>query len=384
MQFRGFGKLDWKVSALGFGCMRLPTLDGNILGRAIDEPKAIRIIRRAIDQGVNYLDTAYPYHDGASEVVLGKALADGYRARVKLATKFPVFAAHAAADFDRILAEQLARLQTDHIEFYLLHALDRRRWRDTVLPLDLLKSAEAALRDGRIGHFGFSFHDDAEAFPVILDAYDRWEFCQIQYNYMDIANQAGVAGLKLAASRGLAVIVMEPLLGGRLANPPAAIRELFDNQGSVRSPADWALQWIWDQPEVATVLSGMGEPEQVEANLESARRSAVGSFGPADQDFIARLRARYRERTAIDCTKCNYCLPCPSGVNIPGNFEVYNDAFLHDDARGARDFYRFCVPPESQASACAACRECEDKCPQRIPVSEWMPRVHAFLSAQNA
>ena len=384
MQFRDFTGLDWKVSALGFGCMRLPTLDGKPLSQAIDESKTTRIIRRAIDQGVNYLDTAHVYHGGASETVLGKALGDSYRARVKLATKSPLWSVHSGADFDRILAEQLGRLRTDHIDFYMLHGLSRRSWRETVLRLDLLKSAEAAIRDGRIGHLGFSFHDDAEVFTEILDGYDRWEFCQIQYNYMDISNQAGAAGLKLAASRGVPVVVMEPLLGGRLANPPAAIRQLFDHQGNGRSPADWALQWIWDQPEVTTVLSGMGEPEQVEANLESARRSAVGSFGPADRDFIALLRARYRERTAIDCTKCNYCMPCPSGVNIPRIFDIYNDAFLHDDPRGARFLYQIFVPPNAQASACTACHECEEKCPQRIPVSEWMPRVQAFLTAENA
>lgn len=218
MQFRSFGKLDWRVSALGFGCMRLPIMDAGPMSCNICEDEAIRMIRYAIDNGVNYLDTAYVYHGGNSEVVTGKALLDGYREKVKVATKSPTRLIHQASDFDKYLDEQLNRLQTDHIDFYLLHWLDKEKWNNTVLPLNLLTKAEAAVRDGRIGYLGFSFHDHYEIFPKIIDGYDGWTFCQIQYNYMNIQNQAGVKGLKYAAAKGLAVVVMEPLLGGRLAN----------------------------------------------------------------------------------------------------------------------------------------------------------------------
>ena len=319
MQFRKFGKLDWNASVLGFGCMRLPTVDGNPNGPNINEAEAVRMIRHALDRGVNYFDTAYVYHEGNSETVLGKALR-GHRDRVKIATKSPVWMIQQEADFDRILNEQLRRLQTDHIDFYLLHALDKSRWNEIVLKYKLLEKAEAAIRDGRIRHLGFSFHDNYESFPDIVNGYDRWTFCQIQYNYMDTENQAGTRGLKLAAARGLAVVIMEPLLGGRLANPPAPIREVIERAGVKRSPADWALQWLWDQPEVSVVLSGMSNLDQVDANLESAARARSHSFQAADLKLIADLQQKYRERAAIPCTKCNYCMPCPERSEHPGQF----------------------------------------------------------------
>ena len=229
MQYRNFGKLDWKASALGFGCMRLPTSDGERLSPNILEDEAVRMIRYAVDRGVNYLDTAYPYHGGQSEIVVGKALLGGYREKVKLATKLPVWMVEGPADFDRLLGEQLKKLQSGYIDFYLLHALGRSRWRDIVLKHDLLGRAKAALDDGRIRHLGFSFHDDYEGFEEIVNGSDLWSFCQIQYNYMDTENQAGTRGLKLAASKGLAVVVMEPLMGGRLASPPKDVLEAMES-----------------------------------------------------------------------------------------------------------------------------------------------------------
>ena len=378
VQLRRFGKVDWNVSVLGFGCMRLPVLDGNPNGPNINEAEAARMIHRALDCGVNYFDTAYIYHDGQSETVLGKALR-GRRDRVKIATKSAVWLIREEADFDRMLAEQLHKLQTDHIDFYLLHALDRKRWRETVPKFRVLEKAGAALRDGRIRHLGFSFHDDHEVFPEILDGFDQWTFCQIQYNYLDTETQAGLRGLREAAARGLAVVVMEPLLGGRLAHPPPSILRTLEQWPGKRTPADWALQWLWDQPEVTTVLSGMSTFEQVEANLDSAARARVHAFQAADHELIAELRRRYRERAVIPCTRCNYCLPCPNGINIPANFETYNDAFLHEDIPGARFKYQIFIPEAARAAACIACHECEDRCPQKIPISEWMPKVEALL-----
>lgn len=379
MQYRNFGKLDWKASALGFGCMRLPTSDGERLSPNILEDEAIRMIRHAIDSGVNYLDTAYPYHGGQSEIVVGKALLGGYREKVRLATKLPVWMVECAADFDRLLGEQLQKLQTDHIDFYLLHALSRSRWHDIVLKHNLLDKAVAALADGRIRHLGFSFHDKYEAFEEIVNGSELWSFCQIQYNYMDTENQAGTRGLKLAADKGLAVVVMEPLLGGRLVDPPKDVRETMDSASRRRSPAEWALHWLWDQPEVSVVLSGMSTMEQVEENLRAADASRVHAFSDAEHALIAMVREQYRERTVVPCNRCNYCMPCPNGVDIPGNFDYFNYAHLFDDTAGARFRYEVFLKAEQRASACIACGTCEDLCPQKIAIREWMPKVAALL-----
>jgi predicted aldo/keto reductase-like oxidoreductase len=380
MQYRNFGKLDWKGSALGFGCMRFPTLEGDRTSPHIDEAEALRMIHHAIDQGVNYLDTAYPYHEGQSEVVVGKALKGGYRDKVKLATKLPVWMVKSPADFDRLLNEQLGKLQTDHIDFYLLHALSKERWHEIVLKHDLLARAAAALADGRIRHLGFSFHDDYEGFEEVVNGSDLWSFCQIQYNYMDVENQAGTKGLKLAASKGLAVVVMEPLMGGRLADPPADIRKDMESFAVHRSPAEWALQWLWDQPEVSVVLSGMSTMAQVEENLSFADRSRAQAFSEAEQALITAAREKYRTRTAIPCTKCSYCMPCPNGVNIPGNFEFFNYAHLFDDLAGARFKYKVFLTEEQRSGACIDCGTCKELCPQKIEIGEWMPKVTALLA----
>jgi hypothetical protein len=379
MQYRNFGKLDWKVSALGFGCMRFPTTDGQRTS-PIAEDEAMKMLRHAIDGGVNYVDTAYVYHEGLSEAFVGRVLADGYREKVKLATKLPLWFVNGPQDFDRLLNEQLERLQTDHIDFYLFHALDKGRWRDIVLKHDLLSKAKAAKADGRIRHIGFSMHDDYACLEEIVNGSDLWDFCQIQYNYMDIENQAGTRGLKFAAGKGLAVVVMEPLLGGRLASPPKDICTAMEEQVPGRSPADWALQWIWDQPEVSVVLSGMSNMSQVEENLKSADGSGVGSLSIEEQAVIARAREMYLVRTVIPCTKCGYCMPCPAGVNIPGAFELYNYAHLYDDLGDAKFRYQIFLPEAQKASNCVACGACEEACPQSILISEWMPKVTELLA----
>jgi predicted aldo/keto reductase-like oxidoreductase len=383
MQYRNFGKLDFKVSALGFGAMRLPTEgsvnSGDRLSNNIVESEAISMIRYAIDQGVNYIDTAYGYHKGCSEIVVGKALKDGYGDKVKLATKSPMWLINESEDFDRLLDEQLNKLQTDHIDFYLLHGLSRDRWRNTVLKLDIIKRAEAAKQEGKIKHLGFSFHDEEDAFIEIVDGYDKWDFCQIQYNYMDIDNQAGIKGLKYAASKGLAVVIMEPLLGGRLSNPPQDVQAILDENGANRTSSYWALEWLWNQPEVSVVLSGMSNMQQVEDNLVSADHSGVGLFGSKDFNIIERVRQRYSERTVIPCTGCSYCMPCPNNVNIPRNFELYNESVAHDDVEGSRLVYNNFLGEANRAAACISCKLCEEKCPQSISISEWMPKVHSTL-----
>jgi predicted aldo/keto reductase-like oxidoreductase len=373
---RDFGKLDFRASALGFGAMRLPVVDGQA-GR-IDEPAAAAMIHEAVERGVNYLDTAYPYHEGESEAALGRILtAGGLRGRVKLATKQPCWLVEKAADFDRYLDEQLRRLQTDHVDFYLLHALFSQRW-ESVRRLGVLEWAERAIRQGKIGHLGFSFHDGPEVFKEIVDAWDGWALAQIQYNYVNEEVQAGRAGLSYAAERGLAVVVMEPLLGGMLARPPAQVARAFADAGA--DPADLALRWLWDQPGVSCVLSGMSTLEQTRRNLASAARSGVGPLGEAERRLVTAAREAYRARTPIPCTRCRYCLPCPSGVDIPYNIEIYSEAVVHENESLSKALYNWHVPDPKKASACRACGDCETRCPQHIPISEWMPRIHDRLA----
>lgn len=379
MQYRDFGKTGWKVSALGFGAMRLPTAAGQPMTKMIKEAEAIGMIRHAVDRGVNYIDTAYGYHEQKGEALVGKALRDGYRDRVRVATKSPVWLIEKKTDFDKFLGKQLKRLGTDHIDFYLFHGLNKNAWEKTVLKHGLLKRAEKAVADGRIGGMGFSFHDDLKAFKQIVDGYDQWALAQIQYNYLDTENQAGTKGLRYAASRGIPVVIMEPLLGGRLANPPRHVRDILTLRGRKVIPYELALRWVWDQPEVATVLSGMSTMNQVRGNLRAASRSGVGDLRAEERRLIERATKKYRSMAVIGCTKCNYCMPCPHGVAIPVNFEEYNDAYVHGDLKNARRTYERFFNPKKRAGACKHCRACEKKCPQKLPISDLMAEVHAVL-----
>ena len=374
MKYRKFGRLDWKASALGFGCMRLPTKGES---SDIDEAEATRMLRYAIDHGLNYVDTGYGYHGGNSERFLGRALKDGYREKIRLATKMPAWAVQTADDFDRLLNEQLEKLQTKRIDFYLLHGMSGERW-PKLRDLGIRQWLDRTLADGRIGHTGFSFHDKYEVFKGIIDDYDHWTLCQIQYNYMDIENQAGTKGLQYAASKGLAVVVMEPIRGGRLANPPQQIQELWDSAPVKHTPADWALQWVWNQAEASVALSGMSTMEQVVENLASADRSGVGTLTESELALIAQVRIRYKDLCPIPCTSCRYCMPCPNGVDIPRNFNIFDEGAMYNRLEGARRGYAR-MEEAARASACIACRECEEKCPQHILISEWMPDVHAVL-----
>ncbi len=377
MQYRKFGKLDWECSVLGFGCMRFPTEGGDTA--KIKEKESTEMLHYAIDQGVNYIDTAYPYHGGESESFVGRALQGGYREKVKLATKLPCWKVEKADDFDLFLNEQLEKLQTEQIDFYLLHALNKKSW-DKVYGLDILSWAERAIADGRIAHIGFSFHDEYPVFKEIIDAYDKWDFCQIQYNYMDIDVQAGQKGLHYAASKGLAVVVMEPIRGGRLVDPPEPVQSIWDDSPTPRTPADWALQWVWNQPEVTTLLSGMSEMSHVIENIASANTSGVGALSDQELAIIDEVREKYQELIAIPCTQCEYCLPCPEGVNIPRVFDIYNDGKIYDKLDYAKFIYNAFVPDEQRANHCVTCRECEEKCPQDIPISDWMPKIHEALA----
>lgn len=373
MNYRQFGRMDYKPSALGFGCMRLPTTDGDPNSKHIDEKQAIDMIRYAIDHGVNYVDTAYYYHDSASEGLVGKALLDGYRERTKVATKSPVYALEKPEDFDRILDEQLARLQTDHIDFYLLHSLSLNTWNNVVLRFDLLSKMERAKASGKIDKIGFSFHDEYDAFQTMVDGYDKWDFCQIQLNYIDIAHQAGVKGLEYAASKGLGVIIMEPLLGGKLANPAKNVAQALSPE---KTPVEWALDFLWNRPEVGLILSGMHDHQQIEQNIAYASRAQVGMLKQADLDMLAQAKTIYDTMALVPCTKCAYCMPCPFGLNIPAIFEAYNST-VSSGMEKAQALY---AQLETKADACKACRRCERACPQHIEVSAQMPEIGRVFS----
>jgi predicted aldo/keto reductase-like oxidoreductase len=390
MLYRQFGTLEWQASALGFGVMRLPVIGGDYA--KIDEPEATHMLHYAIDQGVSYLDTAIHYHRSNSERFLGRALKGGYRERVKLATKlFPLYVKE-HRDFDRLLNEQLEKLQTDHVDFYLLHGINRNWW-PKIRDLDVLEWAERAIADGRVGHLGFSFHDEYPVFQEIVDAYDKWAMCQIQYNFVNGDYQAGTQGLKYAASKGLAVVIMEPLLGGILANPPQSVWAIWDTAPKKRTPAAWALQWLWNQPEVSVVLSGMSTMQQVEENVSSAGTSGVGTLTEEEVALVGRVREAYQELCLIPCTGCGYCMPCPNGVDIPHNFKLYNDGAMYEreNPRRMRMWYRHMLEGydgewlvKGRADVCIQCRECEDKCPQSIPISERMDVVHQVLGEGQA
>ncbi|MCD4836409.1 aldo/keto reductase [Phocea massiliensis] len=369
MNYRKFGNTGVEISALGFGTMRLPTTDGVPLSANIDEKEAIRLIRHAIDSGVNYVDTAYPYHGRTSETLVGKALADGYREKVYLATKSPVVLIEAEGDFDRILDEQLQKLNTDHVDFYLLHALDKKKW-ETVKKFNLLDKMKKARDAGKIRFMGFSFHDDLELFKTIVDSFDQWDFCQIQFNYINTDYQAGLEGLHYAAGKGLGVVIMEPLLGGALAAPSDALKNALSPK---KSPVEWALDYLWNQPEVSLLLSGMGEMQQVEDNLTYASRSSVGMLSEKEVAMLAHAKEVYDSSILVPCTRCSYCMPCPFGLNIPAIYQAYN-ATSQSTMERAKTLYATATP-EVSAIDCRKCRRCENVCPQHIPSSELMPKI---------
>ena len=368
MQYRTFGRTGIAVSALGFGTMRLPLAQEE----KVDEAEAIAILRHAIDSGVNYVDTAYPYHQGNSERVVGKALQDGYREKTYLADKCPVWLVEKEEDFEKILDEQLEKLQTDHIDFYLLHALNRERLEEKVKKFHLVDHMKKAREAGKIRFLGFSFHDSLDVFKEIVDYSDDWDFCQIQYNYINVDYQAGMEGLRYAAQKGLAVVIMEPLLGGRLANLSDHVAEVFSKE---KSPVEHALDFLWDQPEVSLLLSGMSSRQQVEDNLVYADRSAVGCLKEEEKEAYRKAKEIYDSMSMVGCTGCAYCMPCPFGLNIPEIFKAYNLYGLHGLNPAKEAYEKLGV----LADACRSCHHCEKECPQNLKISQVMKDVRALL-----
>jgi predicted aldo/keto reductase-like oxidoreductase len=380
MQYRQFGKIG-KNSALGFGAMRLPVIGGKT--SEIDTTEAIKMIRYAIDNGVDYVDTAWTYHGKNSEIVVGMALRDGYREKVKLATKSPTWLIEKADDWDYFLDKQLEKLQTDTIDYYLQHELNKERW-EKFKKFNLWEKAMQAKKAGKIRHFGFSFHDSYEVFADILDSYD-WEFCQIQLNYLDYDYQAGLQGLLKASSKNIGVVIMEPLRGGRLVNGiPKNVEEKFKAHPSGRKPFEWAFRWLVNQPGVSTILSGMSTFEQVRENIELfSRDDMVPNHMSADElKFIDEIVELWEAATRINCTGCNYCMPCPNGVDIPGSFMIFNNRHSGDFSaiENAEKDYKKLIEEKKDASVCKECGKCEEACPQHIPIMENLKKLRDLLA----
>jgi predicted aldo/keto reductase-like oxidoreductase len=383
MRYRQAGKTGQSLSILGFGCMRLPIIGGK--AHLIDGEKAQAMVDYALTSGINYFDTAYVYHAevpfqaGMSEVFLGNAL-KRERRKVHLATKLPSWYLERRADMDRFLDQQLERLQTDHIDFYLVHSLTGELWKK-LSSLGIREFLDAAIADGRIKYAGFSFHDDGSAFKPIVDAY-HWSFCQIQYNFMDEDYQAGRAGLQYAAGKGLGVIIMEPLRGGGLTRQvPGDVQAVWDKAGVKRTPAEWALRFVWNRPEVSVVLSGMSELDQMRENVRIAGHGLANSLTRRELALIQEAKAIYQAKIRVDCTNCGYCLPCPHGVSIPANFLQLNNLSIYRDRDAAEFFYFHILNEEQRASNCEECGQCEDLCPQHIPIRNRLKEVvEAFES----
>jgi predicted aldo/keto reductase-like oxidoreductase len=373
MLYRRMNQTDAKLSILGFGCMRLP----QNTNCNIDEPRATKMVRYAIDHGINYFDTAYVYHNGESEPFLGRALSDGYREKVHIATKLPVWDVQSRNDMDRILNEQLLRLNTDHIDFYLLHGLGKTSWINMV-NLNVGEFLDQAIADGRITRAGFSFHDEVQVFKEIVDDYD-WTFAQIQYNYMDEEYQAGTEGLNYAAAKGLGIVIMEPLRGGVLARETGETKKIFATRGHARSAAEWGLHWLWNHPEITVVLSGMSTMQQVKDNLGYANNGIPSSLTTDDIAVYEKIKTYYRSKMKIPCTKCRYCMPCMAGVEIPECFSAFNDASVYSDTAGAKMSYDAYTGFGGDASQCQECGVCESLCPQHLPIRKHLKEVSALF-----
>ena len=366
MKYRTMGRLGIQASAFGLGCMRF---NGPASGDStIDEQKAVSLIRRAIDGGVTYIDTAYVYLDKTSEIVLGKALLDGYRDRVTIATKVPPDLVNSRADLERVLAEELEKLQTDHIDFYLMHAMNREKW-EHMKSIGAPEFFDDMKRAGKIRYKCFSFHGPYEDFEYILNDWD-WDMCQIQYNFMDINNQAGTKGLELAGSKGIPVVIMEGLLGGRLASAPDNVQALYDAFPVRRTAVEWAFRWLCNHPEVAVVLSGCNEPEQIDENLRIFDTVEAGVMSPEELKLMDDVREAYISRTKIGCTGCRYCMPCPNGVNIPGIFSVWNNWSLYNADPKTDWMFRIIREKNNGADNCVSCAACEAACPQHLNIIE--------------
>jgi predicted aldo/keto reductase-like oxidoreductase len=377
MQYVDFGKKGLKLSRFGVGCMRFKWKKYEDGREGIDEDLAISLIRHAIDNGVNYFDTAYAY--AGSEEVLGKALKDGYREKAVISTKFPIWEPKSYEECRKYFDIQLKRLQTDYIDILFIHNVNQLNF-DRFNNVQGKRFMNDLLAEGRIGYKGFSFHGDPELFKKVVDYYD-WDVCLIQLNYLDQYHQAGIEGLKYAAEKGLDVFIMEPLRGGFLADkvPPEA-QKLIDEYPVKRSPAEWSFRWLYNLPEVTSVLSGINTMEQLEENIRIFSEATPNVMSKEELEFIDKLRDAYNSKTTIGCTGCAYCMPCPAGVVIPDIFKVYNDIPMYGELKWAQNMYNLVATEAGRdASKCLECGKCLPKCPQGISIIEKLKEAHEIL-----
>ena len=353
---------------------------------AVDKKEAERIVRYGIDHGINYVDAAKVYHGGKCESILGRILQNGYREKVSVATKLPTWEIGSIRDADRIFDAQRRDLKTEKIDMYLIHNL-QQSFRDIYLTHRLADWAWEKKAKGEVDYIGFSFHDDYAFFTEIVDSFDRWDFCQLQYNYVGEAAQAGTPGLEYAAQKGLSMVIMEPLLGGTLAKPAGKMGQFFAGKGKKFNPVDLALRWLWNRSDIAVVLSGMSTFEQVKQNIEIAERGTVGNLTADEQQCIGQLQNVYDESQPIKCTRCGYCTKdCPAGVDIPLNFEYYNNHVASGNVegreRGDQSLFQILydsMKPEQRADRCTECGNCETVCPQSLPIRKLLAKTHKTL-----
>lgn len=375
MEKRRMEKPGVETSLLGFGCMRFPTTEDG----KINEPEAEKMIDRAIAAGVNYIDTAYPYHNGESEPFVGKVLKKYDRDSFCLATKLPCWSVKSLEDVDRLFEEQLSRLQTEYIDFYLLHALNRGSFRNMV-ELGCVKRLEQLKAEGKIRNLGFSFHDGFEAFEEILNHRD-WDFCQIQLNYMDTQDGPGMRGYELAEEKKIPLVIMEPVKGGSLACFAEDITETFRKLDPAASVASFALRWVGTLPNVKVVLSGMSSMEQVEDNLATFEH--FKPLSSVEKKTIEDIVSLIRSRVQNGCTACRYCMPCPAGVDIPGNFRAWNTYHMYQNYGMVSRLWEKELGDDKQAKNCIKCGKCEQACPQKLSIREDLEKVQADLDRKE-
>ena len=385
MRYRKLGKTNLEASILGFGAMRLPMVGdpGGLAGFdpsiPIDETRADKMVQLSLDSGINYFDTAYGYHGGKSELYLGKTL-HPVRNKVMIASKLPVWNIEKTEDFERIFSEQLGKLQTDYLDVYLIHSLNSIHW-EKMQRLGVLEFMSNLKKNGRIRAVGFSFHDEIKVFKQIIDAYD-WDVTQIQYNFYDQDYQAGLEGLKYADSRDIGVIAMEPLRGGKLTDKiPMEVQAIWNSAPVKRSPAAWGMRWVWNQPEVAVSLTGSSSMEQITENIGMIKDAEPNSLTAEELALFEKARQIYRSKMKVDCTSCAYCMPCPTGIDIPSNFQLYNDIFLFDDKDFSPFFYNNLMEQSQRAENCIECGICMEKCPQNIQIIDELKAAVKTLTA---
>lgn len=380
MQYRDYGKQGYKVSAFGMGCMRVPHVKDEHGNKIILRDEAIKMIRYAADHGVTYFDSALMYFNGDCDALLGEALAGGYREKVKVVSKIPPRFINNEEEFNKTLDGMLEKLQTDYLDVLLAHDMNREAWKK-FQEMDMYSMMEKAKAAGKIKAIAFSFHDDVELFKEMVDAYP-WAMAQIQMNILDVNYQATVEGMKYAASKGLAIVIMEPLRGGGLANAPEPVQKIYDAFPVKRSAVEWALRFVYNFPEVSCILSGVSTMEQLQDNIRIFEDAQANVMSQEELDMIDQVREAYQSLIKVPCTGCGYCIPCPKGVDIPRIFHLYNNGSMYNDfANVVKDNYRHVLNNNASPLECVKCGACEKKCPQHIHIIENLQKAHEAITS---